>query len=443
MLVADGVLDETLTRRPAARTAASAVVHDPAFVADAAEVRCISCRHHGLRPILDLGPMPRSDGFVDPARTAERETRVPLRLGFCPECSLVQLLETRPPEEMFGDDYVYFSSYSDDLLRHSRENAAELIERLGLGPSSLVVEIASNDGYMLQTFKTAGVPVLGVDPARHPAAAAIAKGIDTVVDFFGVRVADRLVADGRRANLIIANNVVAHVADQNDFVAGMARLLAADGTAVVEFPYVRDLIEHVEFDTIYHEHLCYFSVGSAATLFARHGLHLNDVRRIPIHGGSLRLFFGRDPKPTQAVAAILEEERRLGVDRYAYYESFGVRVREFRERARRLLGDIRAQGKRIAAYGAAAKGTIMLNYLDVDDRAIEYVVDRNVHKQGKYVPGVRLRIDPPEKLIADRPDYVVILPWNFREEIIRQQQDFLAAGGRFLVPTPDLEIVGG
>ncbi|MEM7669614.1 MAG: class I SAM-dependent methyltransferase, partial [Pseudomonadota bacterium] len=404
-------------------------------------VACISCGGVGLSPILDLGPMPRSDGLLDASKLPDRESLVPLRLGYCPTCSLVQLLETRPPEEMFGDDYLYFSSFSEDLLKHSRENALELIEMRGLGADSLVVEIASNDGYMLKNFKEKGVPVLGIDPASQPATAAMEKGIETVNDFFGTRVAGDLVAAGRRADLIIANNVVAHVADQNDLVKGMAELLSDDGMVVVEFPYVRDLIDFIEFDTIYHEHLCYFSVGSAKALFSRAGLHLNDVRRLPIHGGSIRLYFSRSDTPSDAVKQILAEERDLGLDTYDYYQDFGARVRAFREQARKLVGDLKGDGKRIAAYGAAAKGTIMLNFLDLDSRTIEYAVDRNVHKQGKYMPGVRVPIEDPAKLISDRPDYVVILPWNFRDEIVRQQQDYLQAGGRFVVPIPSLEIV--
>lgn len=452
-LIADGVIDERLRHVvPAAAQHANGTATagtegvavaglSAAFAADAARVACISCGHSGLEPILDLGPMPRSDGLLDEDGLALGEALVPLRLGYCRECTLVQLLETRPPEEMFGDDYLYFSSVSEDLLEHSRETALELVESLGLGAESLVVEIASNDGYMLRNFKQKGIPVLGIDPAKQPATAAMEKGIDTINDFFGTALAERLVAEGRRADLIIANNVVAHVADQNDLVAGMARLLADDGMAVVEFPYVRDLIDFIEFDTIYHEHLCYFSAGSARTLFARHGLHLNDVRRLPIHGGSLRLYFGKQDAPSEAVTRLLAEERALGLDRFDYYASFGARVRDFREKARALISGIKAEGKRVAAYGAAAKGTIMLNFLDLAPRTIDYVVDRNVHKQGKYMPGVRVRVDDPARLQSDRPDYVMILPWNFRDEILRQQQAFLDGGGRFIVPIPALEIV--
>lgn len=443
-LIAEDIIDVTLKHTPAGEAARPREAPDAEqseFSSDSTRAQCISCGHQGLEPILDLGRMPRSDGLLEAIGPAQTETLVPLRLGYCPGCTLVQLLETRPAEEMFGDDYVYFSSYSEDLLKHSRENAEELIRTHGLGPDSLVAEIASNDGYMLQNFQAQGIQVLGIDPASQPAKAAREKGIETVVDFFGTRVAAGLRAQGKRADVIIANNVVAHVADQNDLVAGMADLLADNGTVVVEFPYVRDMIDFIEFDTIYHEHLCYFSAGSAKALFERHGLYLNDVRRLPIHGGSLRLYFSKCAAVTDAVQGILAEEHALGLDRFEYYKTFGARVRAFRDQARKLVGTLKADGKRIAAYGAAAKGTIMLNFLNLNDRAIEYAVDKNIHKQGKYMPGVRIRIDEPEKLMQDKPDYVMILPWNFRDEIIRQQRAFLEAGGKFVVPIPDLEIV--
>ncbi|MCU4653931.1 NAD-dependent epimerase/dehydratase family protein [Roseibacterium sp. SDUM158016] len=413
------------------------------FARDAAACGCISCGGVGLAPVLDLGEMPRSDGLLREEDLGGQERLVPLRLGFCASCGLVQLLETRPPEEMFGDDYVYFSSVSEDLLAHSRNHAQALIEARGLKPGNLVAEIASNDGYMLMNFLQAGIDVLGIDPASQPVKIAREKGVETINDFFGEALARRVVAErGRKADVIIANNVVAHVEDQNDLVAGLAELVAEDGVVVVEFPYVRDLIDHGEFDTIYHEHRCYFSLGSAQALFARHGLHLNDVLRLPIHGGSLRLTFGKTAAPTARVAELLDEERALGLDTAAYYEDFALQVRTFRNEARRMIGEIRASGGRIAAYGAAAKGTIMLNYLGLDARVIEFAVDRNPAKQGKYMPGVRIPIVGPERLEADPPDVLILLPWNFRDEIVRQQRDYLARGGRILVPIPDLEMVG-
>lgn len=443
-LIDDGVIDETLAHTPAARTGRDRDAAGVAsvFAADAAAARCVSCGTTGLQPVLDLGAMPRSDGLLREEDLGRAESLVPLRLGFCPVCSLAQLLETRPPDEMFGADYVYLSSVSEDLLAHSQVHAEALIANRGLGPENLVVEIASNDGYMLKNFVAAGVRALGVDPAPEPARIAREKGIETVNDFFGKALAERLIAErGEQADLIIANNVLAHVEDQNDLVAGMATLLSPEGAVVVEFPYVRDLIDHVEFDTIYHEHRCYFSLASAQTLFARHGLHLNDVTKLPIHGGSLRVMFGRGDTRSEAVTAMLAEEERIGLDKITYYADFAERVRAFRADARRMIGDLKASGARVAAYGAAAKGTIMLNYLGIGPEVIEFVIDRNQVKQGRYVPGVRIPIVSPDKLEVDAPDVLVLLPWNFREEIVRQQQPYLAKGGRILVPIPALEIV--
>ncbi len=443
MLIADNVIDTKLehvaerTRAPA--HAANGQEAD-SFAVQCGDTHCHSCGHHGLLPVLDLGKMPKSDGLVADGRVGI-EQRYPLQLGFCPSCTLVQLLDVPPASELFGAGYLYFSSYSQDLLEHARANAEELIERLGLGSQSLVIEPASNDGYMLQNFARHGIPVLGVEPAPKQAEVARRAGVFTLNEFFTRAFAQRLRAAGRSADLLIANNVVAHVTDTNDFVAGVRALLKDDGLAVVEFPYVRDLIDKGEFDTIYHEHLCYFSVTSADALLKRHGLYINDVRRIPIHGGSLRLYLQCKEERSAAVRELLAEERALGIDTYAYYETFAARVRNFRSAARKLIGDIKADGKRIAAYGAAAKGTIMLNYLGFNENTLEYVVDKNVHKQGMYMPGVGLRIHDPQRLIEDQPDYLMILPWNFRDEIIRQQTGYRDAGGRFIVPIPNLDVV--
>ncbi|WP_078059033.1 NAD-dependent epimerase/dehydratase family protein [Tropicimonas marinistellae] len=435
MLTAEGIIGGDLRHTPRGSEA------EERFAARAAETACVSCGNAGLMPVVDLGLMPRSDGLLDAATAGSQVRMQPLRAAFCPECALLQLLETLPPNEMFGSDYLYFSSYSEDLLTHSRDHALELISRHELGGDDLVVELASNDGYMLRNFVEAGVPVLGIDPAEKQAEAARAIGVDTLSAFFGLGLAQSLAQKGTRASLIIANNVVAHVEDQNDFVAGMSALLRDDGHVVVEFPYVRDLVEKTEFDTIYHEHRCYFSATSAKNLFLRHGLHLNDVKRVPIHGGSLRLTFGTVAKPTSAVAGLLAEEAALGIDGFDYYRDFGETIRAFRERARALVLGLKQSGKRIAGYGAAAKGTILLNYLGLDERVLDYVVDKNPHKQGKFMPGVAIEIGAPARLLEDRPDYVMILPWNFRDEIIRQQDAYLAGGGRFIVPIPDMEVV--
>jgi len=407
-----------------------------------ANAACRSCDHRGLEPILDLGLMPLSDGFLTEAQLGDREPRHPLEVAFCPACTLVQILETVPPEVLFCEDYPYFSSFSAHLLEHSRANALELIERQKLGPDSLVVELASNDGYLLKNFVEQGVPVLGIDPADGPAKAAEKIGVHTLNDFFTIDLANRLAGEGTQADVIIGNNVLAHVADTNGFVHGVSTLLKDSGVAVFEFPYVRDLIDHNEFDTIYHEHLCYFSMHAVDALFRRHGLFVNDVRRLPIHGGSLRIYANHHEAPAASVTDLLAEERRLGLADRSYYRAFADRVAHVHDRMTSLLSELRAAGKRIAAYGAAAKGTIMLNYIGCDADTIEFVVDRNVHKHGKWVPGSRIPILAAEELQARMPDYAVILPWNFKDEIMSQQAGFVEKGGRFIVPIPEPHVVG-
>jgi len=408
----------------------------------AARAACRSCGHRGLAPVLDLGLMPHSDGLLSGPAQIAGEARWPLELAFCPECTLVQILETVPPEVLFGADYPYFSSFSESWVQHARACVHELIARQRLGPNNLAVELASNDGYLLRHFKDAGVPVLGIDPAPGPAAAAAKAGVPTRVAFFGAALAEALRAEGKAADVLIANNVLAHVADTNGFVAGIATLLSAEGLASIEFPYLRDLIDKCAFDTIYHEHLCYFSVRAVDTLLRRHGLHLNEVRRLPTHGGSLRLYVEKVARPNPSVAALLAEEEALGMHDVAYYREFSARVHDLGTRMRALLAELRSQGKRIAAYGAAAKGTIMLNWVNAPPGTIEYAVDRNVHKQGRLMPGVHLPIKDPSVLLHDRPDYLLILPWNLTDEIVAQQRAYREAGGKFVVPVPEPRVIG-
>ncbi|MGH8302479.1 MAG: class I SAM-dependent methyltransferase, partial [Steroidobacteraceae bacterium] len=303
------------------------------------------------------------------------------------------------------------------------------------------VELASNDGYLLQYYRARGIPVLGIDPAPGPVAAARTRGVETLLAFFGLDLAHRLAADGRLADVIHANNVLAHVADTNGFVAGIAALLKEDGVAVIEVPYVKELIEHGEFDTIYHEHLCYFSVTALARLFERHGLVLNRVQPLAIHGGSLRLFVGPREREDRSVAEYLAAERQAGMDGFEYYAGFSRKVESIRSGLTELLGRLKREGARIAGYGAAAKGTILLNFAAVGGEVLEFVADRNVHKQGRYVPGVRLPIVPPERILESQPDYLLILPWNFKEEIMEQQGEYRRRGGRFIVPVPEPVIV--
>jgi SAM-dependent methyltransferase len=402
---------------------------------------CRSCGAGGLEVFLSLGDMPLSDGFLAPEDLGRAEPRYPLDAAFCSSCALVQILETVPPEQLFAADYPYFSSVTDTLLEHSAANVAARIEERRLDESSLVIELASNDGYLLQYYRARDIPALGIDPAPGPVAAAHARGIDTLQAFFGRELAARLAAEGRRADVIHANNVLAHVADTNGFVAGIGMLLKEDGVAVIEAPYVKDLIDHGEFDTIYHEHLCYFSVTALVHLFRRHGLYLHRVEPLQIHGGSLRLFVGRGEHADCSVGEYLRAERALGLDRLGYYADFSARVARIRDDLLALLEKLKGGGARIAAYGAAAKGTILLNFAGIGRRMLEFVADRNVHKQGRYVPGVRLPIVPPARILEEQPQYLLILPWNFKEEIMEQQSEYRRRGGRFVVPVPEPVII--
>ncbi|MGH9153110.1 MAG: methyltransferase domain-containing protein [Acidimicrobiales bacterium] len=407
-----------------------------------ADVACRSCGGTGLEVFLSLGKLPLPDAFLSAEALAGPEPRFPLDVAVCPRCALVQITEEVPPEKLFVENYLYFSSFSDALLRHARDHAEGLMASRRLGPDRLVVELASNDGYLLKNFAAAGIPVLGIDPAPEPAAAAEAAGIPTLREFFGVDLARRLVADGRRADVIVANNVMAHVPDLNGFVAGMAVLLADDGLITVENPYVRDLVDHGEFDTIYHEHFCYFSCTSVDTLVRRHGMFLNHVEYFPdLHGGTLRWHTAKREDPSAAVREHLAEERRRGVDTPAFYRDFAARVEKIRADLVSLLRELKDGGARLAGYGAAAKATVLLNYAGIGTELLDFIVDRNVHKHGLHMPGVHIPITGPEALLERAPDYTVILAWNFRDEIVAQQAEYAARGGRWVVPIPAVEVV--
>ena len=404
-------------------------------------VGCRSCGSAKLETVLDLGLHALADGLVYEHELDGPEAKYPLTCVVCTDCGLMQIRENVDPEELFCNDYPYFSSFIPSLLRHSQANVDEIIEMRGLGEGHTVFEIASNDGYLLQYYKQRGIPVQGIDPAEGPAKAAVEKGIPTLNTFFTQELAQQLVAEGRRADVIHANNVLAHVPDLNGFVEGIATLLAEDGIAVIECPHVLELVRHTEFDTIYHQHHCYMSATALVPLFERHGLHLNDVRRLSIHGGSLRLFIGREPGQGETLKAVLAEEAKAKLDTPEGYREFGQRVAKLRDDLRALVLGLKEQGARIAAYGAAAKGCTMINFVGLGPDLIEYVVDRNTHKHGRYMPGEHIRIEPCERLLADRPDYTLILAWNFKDEIMEQQAEYREKGGQFIVPVPEPVIV--
>lgn len=404
---------------------------------------CRSCGGGQLTPVLSLGQTPLANSLLKEVGAGIQEERFPLDVVFCRACSLVQITETVPPEKLYRD-YVYFSSFSDTMLRHAEELARRMIGERGLNGDSRVVEIASNDGYLLQHYHRAGVQVLGIEPARNVAAVAREKGLPTLDEFFGLDVARRLRREGLRADVFHAHNVLAHVADLNGVVAGVAELLADSGEAVIEVPYVRDMIEGVEFDTIYHEHLCYFSLTALSALFARHGLSLHDAEHVAIHGGSLRLFVrpqSEGGQPTDRCRAWLHEEREQGLDRVDYYRAFGSRVERLKVELCGLLARLKSEGKRLAAYGASAKGSTLLNYFGIGAETLEFVADRSTVKQGRYTPGTHLPICSPDRLLELQPDCVLLLTWNFAEEILAQQAEYRSRGGRFIIPIPEVRIV--
>ena len=402
---------------------------------------CRSCGVPLSTVVVDLGMTPISNAFVRADHASLGEKFYPLKSFVCDNCWLVQLEDFETPETHFHDDYVYFSSFSDSWLAHARGFVEASIARYSLGPSSRVVEVASNDGYLLQYFVARGIPCLGIDPAANCAKAAWElRQVPTEVAFFGSGTAARLRDRDGPADLIVANNVLAHVPDINDFVRGFKILLADRGVATFEFPHVLEMIRNIEFDTIYHEHYSYLSLLALEPLLTRHELRIVDVERLPTHGGSLRIHVGHlgaSGVPGSSVAKIRDEELSAGLDKSATYAAFGERVFQLKRSLLQLLIGLIESGKSIAAYGAPAKGNTLLNYCGIGRDFIPYTVDRNVHKQGALLPGTRIPVLAPEEIFRRKPDYVLVLPWNLKEEITAQLASIREWGGRFIVPVPE------
>ncbi len=391
----------------------------------------------------DLGSSPMANSYISPERVGAMEPFYPLCAFVCDRCFLVQLEEFETPELIFSD-YAYFSSYSASWLEHCRRYTEQMAELLGLDERSRVVEIASNDGYLLQYFDQLEIPVLGVEPAANVAEVAIGKGIPTLVDFFGRRVARSLAAESR-ADLLLGNNVLAHVPDLNDFVAGMKILLATGGTITMEFPHLMRLVEGKQWDTIYHEHFSYFSFLTASRVFAAHGLRLFDVEELPTHGGSLRVYgahHGDSSKPdTPRALEMREREREAGYEQLQTYTRFGAHVEADKRRILQFLIGLKSEGRRVVGYGAPAKGNTLLNYCGVRLDFLDYTVDLSPHKQGRFLPGSHIPIRPPQAIREDHPDVVMILPWNLKDEIAEQLSFIGEWGGRFAARTPDLALL--
>ena len=406
---------------------------------------CRFCGAALTRSFCDLGTSPASNSFIRPQDAQRPEPFYALKVYLCEACFLVQLPEHKTAEQIFTDDYAYFSSFSDSWLAHAKAYCDMAAKRFGLGPDARVIEIASNDGYLLQYFKAMGIPVLGIEPSKNVADQALAKGVPTMVRFFGRSLAAELAAEDRKADLLLGNNVLAHVPDINDFVAGLKGALKPAGTVTMEFPHLSRLIAGIQFDTIYHEHFSYLSLMVVERIFAHHGLSVFDVDELPTHGGSLRIYARHGEaaatKRSSRVEGILQQEAAQGLGDVSGYGGFDDRVREVKNGLLDFLIKAKRQNKRIVAYGAAAKGNTLLNYCGVRGDFIDYVVDRSPAKQGRLLPGTRIPVRAPASIGADRPDYLLILPWNIRDEIIATMAHIRDWGGKFVVPIPEVSVI--
>ena len=408
------------------------------------QTTCRFCGQALRDTVVDLGMSPLCESYLRPEQVNAMEPFYPLHVFVCRQCWLVQLEQYVSAEHIFTE-YAYFSSISESWIQHARTYTEAMIDRFGLGPQSHVVELASNDGYLLQWFVKAGVPALGIEPAANVAAAAEERGVTTLVRFFGTELAHELVVEGRRADLLLGNNVLAQVPDLNDFVAGMKALLAPNGVVTMEFPHVQRLIDENQFDTIYHEHFSYFSAHTTKAIFNRHGLELFDVEEIPTHGGSLRVYARHvddESKPVRpSVGALVEREVAFGLTDVERYGRFSAQVEETKRGILELLILLKREGKRIVGYGTPGKGNTLLNYCGIRSDFLEFTVDRSTYKQGLFTPGTHIPILGPEEIARQRPDYVFILPWNFKDEIMAQMAGIREWGGQFIVPIPYARIV--
>ncbi len=404
--------------------------------------KCLGCGHKLPGAFLDLGEMPLANSYLELGKKDKSEELYKLAVAYCPECHLVQITHRVDPEKLFGN-YLYFSSNSDAFVKHSAEMVESLTHKLALDSNSLVMEIASNDGYLLQFFKQKGIPILGIEPAKNISKVAVEKGIPTLNEFFGSESISKILKVKGPADVIIGNNVLAHVPLINDFLSSVSKCLKPSGSAVFEFPYLKDLLDHTEFDTIYHEHIFYYSLSAIKILAERAGLELYEVSKQDIHGGSLRVFLQREQhnKISANVKRVLLEEEKFGITDKNLYLNFAAKVEKLKSKLARLLKELKSTGNTIAAYGAAAKGNTLLNYLGIDNNVIEFVVDRSTQKQGFLLPGSKIPILHADELLKRMPDYTLMLAWNFAVEILAQQDEYRKQGGKFIIPIPEMRVL--